>query len=89
MPTWVRLTDAFEKRSAASTSGPGIKADGLRLPSPYQLDPGLVKAIREAPPEVAAFLLHVPKDPPAWRYAESEGERAQREFFEAQGGWIG
>jgi hypothetical protein len=31
----------------------------------------------------------VPRDPPAWRYQESEGERAERQVLENLGAWTG
>ena len=49
------------------------------------LEEGLHRALPGMPPQVAAFLLHVPRDPPAWRYQESEGERAERQALENLG----
>jgi hypothetical protein len=49
----------------------------------------LHRALPEMPPQVAAFLLHVPRDPPAWRHQESEGERAERQALENLGAWTG
>ena len=71
---------------------PNGKADTPLPPLPercFPLEEGLHWALPEMPEKVAAFLLHVPRDPPAWRYQESTGERAEREFLEAQGGWTG
>jgi hypothetical protein len=71
---------------------PDGKADTLLPPLPercFPLEEGLHRALPGMPPQVAAFLLHVPRDPPAWRYQESAGERAEREFLEGQGGWTG
>jgi hypothetical protein len=72
---------------------PDAKVDTPPLPplppTPYEIEKGLHRALPEMPERVAAFLLHVPRDPPAWRYQESAGERAEREFLEAQGGWTG
>jgi hypothetical protein len=53
------------------------------------LEEGLHRALPGMPPQVAAFLLHVPRDPPAWRYQESEGERAERQALENLGAWTG
>jgi len=39
-------------------------------------------------PRAVGFLLHTPKDPPAWRQ-ESEGERAERQALENLGAWTG
>jgi hypothetical protein len=58
-------------------------------PTPYEIEKGLHRALSEMPPQVAAFLLHVPRDPPAWRYQESEGERAERQALENLGAWTG
>jgi hypothetical protein len=58
----------------------GAGRQGGTLPtlpsSAYPLEEGLHRALPEMPPRVAAFLLHVPRDPPPWRYQESEVERA-------------
>jgi hypothetical protein len=53
------------------------------------LEKGLHRELPSMPPQVAAFLLHVPRDPPPWRYQESEVERAQREMLESEGAWTG
>jgi hypothetical protein len=37
------------------------------------------------PPLVKAFWEHVPRNQPAWRYQESEGERAERQALENLG----
>jgi hypothetical protein len=58
-------------------------------PTPYEIEKGLHRALPTMPPQVAAFLLHVPRDPPAWRYQESEGERAERQALENLGAWTG
>lgn len=61
-----------------------------RLPSSAcPMEEGLRSALLEMPPRVAAFLLHVPRDPPAWRYQESAGERAERQALENLGAWTG
>jgi hypothetical protein len=33
--------------------------------------------------------MRAPRDPPAWRYQESEGERAERQALENLGAWTG
>jgi hypothetical protein len=43
---------------------------------------GLHRALPAMPPRVAAFLLHVPRDPPAWFYRESEAERTEGQALE-------
>jgi hypothetical protein len=54
------------------------------------LEEGLHRALPEMTnPRAVAFLLHVPRDPPAWRYQESEGEKAERQALEDIGGWSG
>jgi hypothetical protein len=58
-------------------------------PTPYEIEKGLHRELPSMPPQVAAFLLHVPREPPPWRYQESEVERAQREMLESEGAWTG
>jgi hypothetical protein len=58
-------------------------------PTAFQMETGLHQALPEMPERVAAFLLHVPRDPPAWRYQETAGEQAYREFMTEQGAWCG
>jgi hypothetical protein len=58
-------------------------------PTPYEIEEGLYRALSGMPERVAAFMLHTPKDPPPWRYRESEGERSAREGLESIGGWTG
>jgi hypothetical protein len=53
------------------------------------LEEGLHRSLSEMPQKVAAFLLHTPPDPPAWRYSESPNEKAVREQLEAEGCWTG
>jgi len=53
---------------------------------PDLLDPVV---LRTMPPQVAAFMLYEPREPPPWRQQESAGERAHREALEDLGGWIG
>ena len=53
------------------------------------LEEGLHRQLPSMPPQVAAFLLHVPRDPPAWRYHESPDERLQREMLQSEGAWTG
>jgi hypothetical protein len=53
------------------------------------LEEGLHRALPAMPPQVAAFLLHVPRDPSPWRYCESLDERSQREQLENEGCWTG
>jgi hypothetical protein len=48
-----------------------------------------IRELSSMPERVAAFLLHVPRDPPVWRYQESAGERAEREFLQGEGCWTG
>jgi hypothetical protein len=57
--------------------------------STYPMEEGLHRALPEMPIRVVAFLLHVPPDPAAWRYQESEAERETRQALEAIGGWVG
>jgi hypothetical protein len=71
---------------------PDRKAETPLPPLPssaYPMEEGLHRALNEMPEQVAAFLLHVPRDPLTWPYVESAGERAEREFLESQGGWTG
>jgi hypothetical protein len=68
----------------------GVGELGSKLPpTPYEIEKGLHQALPLMPPQVAAFLLHVPRNPPAWRYQESEGERAERQALENLGAWTG
>jgi hypothetical protein len=76
--------------SAGKTRG-GL-AMGKQIITPEIL---ALKAEREAfeartkpeplPPLVKAFWEHVQRNPPAWRYQESEGERAERQALENLG----
>lgn len=60
------------------------------LPSnAYPLEEGLHAALSTMNPRAVAFLLHVPRDPPGWRYVESDSERGEREFLQDQGCWTG
>jgi hypothetical protein len=71
---------------------PDGKADTPLPPLPaqaYPLEEGLYRASPEMPPRVAAFSLHAPRDPPAWRIQESEDERAERQALENLGAWTG
>ena len=101
---WLRLCHSGKRRQAFSTkrraenrlcSHPyrGAGRQGGTLPtlpsSAYPLEEGLHRALPSMPPQVAAFLLYVPRDPPPWRYQESEVERAQREMLESEGAWTG
>jgi hypothetical protein len=68
------------------------KPDTPLLPLPANaplLEEGLHRELPGMPEKVAAFLLHVPRDPPAWRYCESLDERSQREQLESEGCWTG
>jgi hypothetical protein len=68
------------------------KADTPLPPLPssaFQMEEGLRRALPEMPGRVAAFLLHTPRDPPAWRYQESAEERAERQALENLGAWTG
>jgi hypothetical protein len=56
--------------------------------APY-LDPDLHAALPTMNPRAVGFLLHAPKDPPAWRYSESPNEKAIREQLENEGCWTG
>jgi hypothetical protein len=82
-PAAVSAQSTSFKSAAFDTEQPPLP------PTPYDLDPGLAHAISTAPRKVAAFLLHGPRDPPAWRQKESESERSQREQLERLGGWPG
>jgi hypothetical protein len=77
------LTPAVAPEGQADTSLPPLPS------SAYPMEEGLHRALNEMPPQVAAFLLHVPKDPPVWRYQESEGERVERQALENLGAWTG
>jgi len=39
----------------------------------------------QMPRPVQRFMLHLPRDPPLWRYREKASEREQREFMQDQG----
>jgi len=54
--------------------------------SPDLIDPVV---LRTMPPQVAAFMLYEPREPPPWRRQESEGERRHREQLEDSGAWVG
>jgi hypothetical protein len=82
-PAAISAQSTIFKSTAFDTEQPPLP------PTPYDLDPGLAHAIGTAPWKVAAFLLHVPRDPPAWRYQETEAERAHRELLEGEGSWTG
>jgi hypothetical protein len=82
-PTVVSAQSTSFKSTTFDTEQPPMP------PTPYDLDPAFARAIGTAPRKVAAFLLHVPRDPPAWRQKESESERSQREQLERIGGWPG
>jgi hypothetical protein len=62
---------------AAATGAPAM---------PDLLDPAV---LRSMPPQVAAFMLYEPPDPPPWRRQESLGQRTHREQLEDLGGWVG
>jgi hypothetical protein len=49
------------------------------------LEKGLLQAISGMPERVAAFLLHTPKDPPVWRYQESERGKSRASSFRKSG----
>ena len=71
---------------------PDGKADTPLSPLPercFPLEEGLHRALPGMPPQVAAFLLHVSRDPPAWRYQENAHEKAERQELEDIGGWVG
>ena len=80
---------AYAPNPAAEPHGKPDQALPLLPGNTPLLEEGLRAALEEMPEKVQAFLLHMPKDPPAWRYAESEGERAEREFLQNQGCWPG
>jgi hypothetical protein len=80
------------KRKQPSLPEPHGKLETQLPPLPwnaYPLEEGLHRALPSMPERVQAFLLHVPRDPPAWRYQESEGERAERHALENLGAWTG
>lgn len=53
------------------------------------LEEGLHRALPRMPRRVAAFCCMCRPDPRAWRYQESEGERAERQALENLGAWTG
>ena len=75
------------EQSSAPQSPPRATAATVGAPPmPDLLDPVV---LRTMPPQVAAFMLYEPREPPPWRQQESAGERAHREALEDLGGWIG
>jgi hypothetical protein len=93
---WQEAADIQQpKRQPKTDCAPILAGDSLpkddELPplpsSAYPMEEGLHRALPTMPPQVAAFLLHVPRDPPAWRYQESECERAERQALENLGAW--
>lgn len=71
---------------------PDRKPDAPLPPLPANaplLEEGLHRELPGMPERVAAFLSHVPRDPPVWRYQESAGERLERQALEHIGGWTG
>jgi hypothetical protein len=53
---------------------------------PDLLDPAV---LRTMPPQVAAFMLYEPREPPPWRRQETLSERARRGLIEDCGAWVG
>ena len=74
---------AAEPHGKPDTSLPPLPANAPLL------EEGLHRELSSMPERVAAFLLHVPRDPPVWRYHESPDERSQREQLENEGCWTG
>jgi hypothetical protein len=74
--------------TAESHGKPDVPLPPLPANAPL-LEVGLHKALLSMPERVQAFLLHVPRDPPAWQYQESEAERAERQALENLGAWTG
>jgi hypothetical protein len=71
---------------------PHSKPDTTLPPLPDRtppLDPGLHATLPTMNPRAVGFLLHTPKERPAWSYVESDSERAEREFLQDQGCWPG
>jgi hypothetical protein len=77
------LVPAAEPHDKPDTSLPPLPVNAPLL------EKGLHQAISGMPERVAAFLLHTPKDPPAWRYQESETEHTERDLLEREGAWTG
>ena len=81
-----RCPDTLEQ-SSAPQSPPRAAAAGAGAPAPPDLlDP---VALRTMPPQVAAFMLYEPREPPSWRWQETLSERAHREMIEDCGSWVG
>jgi hypothetical protein len=75
------------EQSSAPQSPPGATATAAGTPAmPGLLDPVV---LRTMPPQVAAFMLYEPRDPPPWRYRETGAEREFRERCESDGAWCG
>ena len=73
--------------SSAPQSPPRATAAAAGAPvRPDLLDPVV---LRTMPPQVAAFMLYEPPEPPPWRRQESDGEREFREQCESDGAWCG
>jgi len=77
-------TPEQSKAPKSASVAPAAAADTSAPPD--LLDPVV---LRTMPTKVAAFMLCEPPEPPVWRRAESEGERAHRETLEDLGGWVG
>ena len=64
----------------------GVTAATAGAPAqPDLIDPVV---LRTMPPQVAAFMLYEPRDPPPWREGAA-GQRETREELEELGGWTG
>ena len=81
-----RCPDTLEQ-SSAPQSPPRAAAAGAGAPAPPDLlDP---VALRTMPPQVAAFMLYEPREPPPWRLQETLAQREHREMIEDCGSWVG
>jgi hypothetical protein len=84
--------EAIRRFRSDAPAEPYGKPDQALPPLPADaplLEEGLHRELPSMPEQAAAFLLHVPRDPPAWRYCESPDERSQREQLENEGCWSG
>jgi hypothetical protein len=66
-----------------------VQVDTPLPPSAYPMEEGLHREVPSMPERVSSSLLHVPRDPPVWRYQESAGERAERQALEDLDAWTG
>jgi hypothetical protein len=84
--------EAIGRCASDAPAEPDGKPDQALPPLPADapvLEPGLHRELPGMPARVQAFLLHTPKNPPAWRHVESESERGEREFLQDQSCWTG